>query len=160
MTEPDLTTGRLLMWHGGGGPLYMADDQGAAWINHPMIGRESPEAPKFAGVADFVFRPGAHSVFRIARDAGAFFHMTANVVAQDPSGFAGARGWMEDFRIADEPAGLKDVVATVMAHGLEHHFIALPGDHADVLAEFAAWAGLDLLGPRPKRSHLDRQDFT
>jgi len=67
ITEPDLDTGRLLMWYGGG-PLYMADDKGAAWINHPMMGREVVDSPKFGGVADFVFQPGSHAIFRIDRD--------------------------------------------------------------------------------------------
>lgn len=43
MTEPDFESGRLLMWHCGGGPLHMADSSGAEWINHPMIGREDPK---------------------------------------------------------------------------------------------------------------------
>ena len=160
MTEPDLDEGRLLMWHGGGGPLYMADDAGAAWINHPMIGREAPEKPKFGTIADFVFRPGPHTVFRISRDASAFFQMQADVVAQDPNGFDGCRGWMETFRIANDPATLDDLVATVMAHGLEHHTVAVPGVHFTVLAEFAAWCGMSPLDLRPARPHLAPQDHT
>ena len=160
ITEPDLDTGRLLMWHGGGGPLYMADDKGAAWINHPMMGREVVDGPKFGGVADFVFRPGPHAIFRIARDASAFFRMQADVVAQDPSGFDGCRGWMENFSIGDDTANLSDVIATVMSHGLEHHFVALPGDYSNVLAEFAAWAGMNVLKRRPARNYLDLEDFT
>ncbi len=159
MTEPDLDTGQLLMWHGGGGPLYMADDRGAAWINHPMIGRGTPEGPTYGAIADFVFAPGPVSVFRVAREASAFFQMTANVVPRDPSGFDGCRGWLEDFAIAGEAASLGDVVATVMTHGLEHHFIAVPGDHANVLAEFAAWALMLPLGRRPMRDHLVPDDY-
>ena len=154
MTEPDFDSGRLLMWHGGGGPLHMADASGARWINHPMIGRESPEGACFGGVADYVMAPGPVSVFRVAREAGAFFQMTAAVVAQEPSGFDGCRGWMEDFSILDEPAGVGDVVSTVMAHGLEHHFVAIPGHHAATLGEFAAWAGMEPLARQAMRDHL------
>ncbi len=160
MTDPDLETGRLLMWHGGGGPLYMADDAGAAWISHPMIGREVPDAPPIGTIADFTFRPGPHTIFRIARSATTFFAMQAEVAAQDPSGFDGCRGWMESFDIAGEAATLTDVVATVMAHGLEHHFVALPGRHTDMLMEFAGWAGMDPLGLVPDRPHLRREDFS
>lgn len=160
MTEPDLDTGRLLMWHGGGGPLYMADTAGARWINHPMIGREAPEGPGFGGVADFVFQPGTVSVVRIARDARAFFAMRAEVVAQDLSGFDGCRGWMERFVIDGRDQSLGDVVATVMAHGIEHHFVAVPGDHVDAFSEFAAWSGMFQLEPRPYRQYLDLNDFS
>ena len=160
MTEPDFDSGRLLMWHGGGGPLYMADDAGARWINHPMIGREAPEGPCFGCVADFVFRPGTMSVMRIAREASAFFAMRADAVAQEPSGFDGCRGWMEGFVIDGRDQSLGEVVATVMAHGIEHHFVGVPGDHIDVFSEFAAWSGMRRLGPRRHRNHLELEDYS
>ncbi|MEP5731069.1 MAG: hypothetical protein ABJL67_17065 [Sulfitobacter sp.] len=160
MTEPDLDAGQLLMWHGGGGPLYLADAQGARWINHPMIGRGTEAGPIFGAISDLVFADGETTVFRIARNASAFFGMTANVSGRDPSGFTGCRGWLQDFRIDAENASLEDVVATVMAHGLEHHFILVPGDHAATLTEFASWTGMDILGKVPMRGHLDSRDFT
>ena len=138
----------------------MADSSGAEWINHPMIGREDPEGPKFGGVADFIFAPGPVTIFRIARDAGAFFQMTADIVPQDPSGFDGCRGWMENFSVLHEAASLGDVVATVMAHGIEHHFVAAPGMHTEVLAEFASWTGMRPLTRRPYRNHLAASDYT
>ena len=73
---------------------------------------------------------------------------------------AGCRGWLQDFALAGEAAGLEDVVATVMAHGLEHHFVLIPGDHAGILAEFAAWLGMTTLGHVPMRDHLEATDFT
>ena len=160
MTEPDLDAGQLLMWHGGGGPLYLADDQGAKWIKHPMIGRSTDTGPIYGAISDLVFKDGPVSVFRIARNAGAYFGMTANIAGRDPSGFAGCRGWLDTFEIDGEAASLEDVVATVMAHGLEHHFILVPGDVSGVLCEFASWLGMDILGRIPMRGHLDRRDFT
>lgn len=160
MTEPDLDAGQLLVWHGGGGPLYLADEQGAAWINHPMIGRGTPDGPIFGAISDLVFRDGPVSLLRIARNAGALFAMTASVSGRDPSGFTGCRGWLERFEIDGETASLEDVVSTVMAHGLEHHFVLIPEDHAGLLTEFAAWTGMEILGKRPMRGHLDTRDFT
>ncbi|GAB5447601.1 MAG: hypothetical protein Gyms2KO_24740 [Gymnodinialimonas sp.] len=160
MTEPDLDAGQLLVWHGGGGPLYLADDRGAAWINHPMIGRGTDEGPIFGAISDLVFRDGPVTVFRIARNAGALFTMTASVRGREPSGFTGCRGWLEDFVIDGEKASLEDTVASVMAHGLEHHFVLIPDTHADVLAEFGAWTRMETLGRRPMRAHLDLRDFT
>lgn len=160
MTEPDLDAEQLLMWHGGGGPLYLADDQGARWINHPMIGRGTEEGPIYGAISDLVFRDGPVSVFRIARNATAFFQMNSVVSGRDPSGFTGCRGWLQDFIIDGETASLEDVVATVMAHGLEHHFILVPGDHSAALAEFSAWTGIEILGKRPMRNHLDLRDFS
>ncbi len=160
MTEPDLDAGQLLMWHGGGGPLYLADDTGARWINHPMIGRGTEAGPIYGAVADLIFRDGPVTVFRVARDGAAFFSMTAEVRGRTPSGFTGCRGWLDTFSIAGETASLEDVVATVMAHGLEHHFVLVPGDEAAVLAEFASWTAMTSLTRRPMREHLSAGDFS
>lgn len=159
MTEPDLDAGQLLMWHGGGGPLYLADSEGARWINHPMIGRGTEAGPVYGAIADLVFADGPVTVFRVAREAGALFQMTATVAGRDPSGFTGCRGWLEQFDIAGTTVSLEDVVATVMAHGLEHHFVLVPGNIADVLAEFGSWSGMQSLTHRSMRSHLDASDF-
>ena len=160
MTEPDLDAGQLLMWHGGGGPLHLADDAGARWVNHPMIGRGTEQGPIYGAIADLVFRDGPVTVFRVARDAGALFEMTAESRRRDPSGFTGCRGWLESFRIAGEAASLEEVVATVMAHGLEHHFVLVAGDEAAALAEFASWTGMRRLGRKPMRTHLSVADFS
>ena len=160
MTEPDLDAGQLLMWHGGGGPLYLANSQGARWINHPMIGRDTEAGAVYGAISDLIFEDGPVTVFRVSRNAGAFFSMSARVAGREPSGFSGCRGWLENFEIDGSMASLEDVVATVMAHGLEHHFILVPGQHTGVLTEFASWTGMDKLGAIPMRDHLDIRDFT
>ncbi len=160
MTEPDLATGQLLMWHGGGGPLYLADASEARWINHPMIGRDTEGGPRHGAICDLVFRAGPVSVVRIARDAGALFTMTARVVKREPNGFLGSRGWLKDFVIDGAKASLEDVVATVMSHGLEHHFILVPQNICAELTEFGAWCDMEPLTCRPLRDHLDARDFS
>lgn len=160
MTEPDLDAGQLLVWHGGGGPLYLADENGASWINHPMIGRGTEAGPIFGAISDLVFRDGPVSLFRIARNASALFAMHAVVAGRNPSGFTGCRGWLERFEIDGADASLEDVVATVMAHGLEHHFVLIPEDHTGALIEFAAWTGMDILGVRRMDGHLDARNFS
>jgi len=159
MTEPDLDTGQLLMWHGGGGPLYMADNNGTRWINHPMIGRGTEQGPIYGAIADLVFADGPVTVFRVARDASALFQMRSTIVGREPNGFTGCRGWFEQFTINDESVSLNDVVNTVMTHGLEHHFIVVPGDVSSVLAEFGSWTGMQSLGCRPMTSYLCTQDY-
>lgn len=154
MTEPDLNEGDLLMWHGGGGPLYLADDNGASWINHPMIGRGTEEGACYGTISDLVFRDGPVTAMRISDDATALFEMEARVSGRMPSGFSGCRGWLRDFSFAGESATLNDVISTVMGHGVEHHFILVPGHHQAVLSEFGAWAGLRHLNRLPARNHL------
>ena len=85
--------------------------------------------------------------------------MGANVVAQDPNGFDGCRGWMDDFHIAGDPASSWDPIATVMAYGLEHHMDAVPGVNFAVLEESAAWSGTRPVRRCPDRPHLTPPDF-
>ena len=154
MTEPDLNEGDLLMWHGGGGPLYLADEAGAAWINHPMIGRGTEQGACYGTISDLVFRDGPVTAFRIAEEAKALFALEARVEGRSPSGYSGCRGWLRDFSFGHEPASLEDVISTVMGHGVEHHFVLVPGHYHGILAEFGGWAGLDLLQRLPARNHL------
>ena len=160
MTEPDLDSGQLLVWHGGGGPLFHADNNGARWINHPMIGRGTEQGPIYGAIADLVFKDGPVSLFRVARDAGALFQMNCTVAGRDPNGFDGVRGWLEQFSMQGEVLSLEDVVNTVMAHGLEHHFILVPGDVSAVLSEFGSWSGMKTLGSRPVKDGLSAEDFS
>ena len=160
MTEPDLDAGQLLVWHGGGGPLFLADDKGARWINHPMIGRGTEQGPIYGAIADLVFQDGPVTVFRVARDASALFQLNCTVAGRDPDGFTGVRGWLEQFTMQGKTLSLEDVVNTVLAHGLEHHFILVAGDSSAVLAEFGSWTGMTTLGARADRGYLCAEDFS
>jgi len=124
MTSPQLNRDRILMWHGGGGPLYMARDR-AAWINHPMIGR---------GTATFAVE-GA-------------------VAAEGESGFTGCRGWVTGFASAQGTHTAADIVTSVMEHGLEHHFVLVPGQWANDFNEFAAWMNMTALPIIPAHNGL------
>jgi len=148
------------VWHGGGGPLFHADDGGVRWINHPMIGRGTEQGPIYGAISDMVFRDGPVSLFRVARDGSALFQINSTVAGRDPSGFDGVRGWLEDFSMQGESLSLEDVVNTVMAHGLEHHFILVPGDVSAVLAEFGSWSGMTTLGSRLHKHGLCAEDFS
>jgi L-fucose isomerase-like protein len=147
MTEPDLENGKLLMWHGGGGPLYLADKNGAKWVNHPMIGRGTPEGPIFGSISDLVFQSGPVTVFRISDNANKIFHMTAEIREVNPSGFTGCRGWLDSFKMNDTQISLNDLVSTVMEHGIEHHFVLVPGDITSELNELKFWSGMENLDP-------------
>lgn len=155
MTSPDLDRDQILMWHGGGGPLYMAKD-GVAWINHPMIGRGTEEGPIYGAIADYEFAHGDVTVLRVSRHGTAHFAVEG-VISDGPSaGFTGCRGWVGGFRSADGPCTAEDIVTTVMEHGLEHHFILVPGAHAAVFAEFAGWCGMTVLPVIPAHAGLPR----
>tara|TARA_B100001765_G_scaffold213452_1_gene179328 strand:+ start:397 stop:1821 length:1425 start_codon:yes stop_codon:yes gene_type:complete len=144
MTSPQMDRDRILMWHGGGGPLYMARDR-AAWINHPMIGRGTAEGPRFGAIADFEFGEGPQTVLRLARDGDAFFAIEGDVVRAEESGFTGCRGWVSNFSDRSGGASAASVVTSVMEHGLEHHFVMVPGRWRDAFEEFGGWSGMKRL---------------
>ena len=160
IAEPDLEAGKLLMWHAGGGPLYLADDAGARWINHPTITRGDPEPLDVGTISELVFKDGPVSVFRITRNAHALFSMEGDIVARDQSGYIGCRGRMDGFCMDGAEASMEDVVSTVMAHGIEHHFVLVPGRIEATLREFSGWTGMQMLGPVRMRDHLNVADMT
>jgi len=155
MTSPDLENDQILMWHGGGGPLYMARDN-ASWINHPMIGRGTDAGPIYGAIADFEFAYGACTVLRVARNGTAYFAIEGEVAEGPASGFTGCRGWVGRFSDEVGPRSARDVVTTVLEHGLEHHFILLPGRHRAVFDEFCGWCGLSALPVIPAHNSLPR----
>ena len=153
MTSPDFARDQILMWHGGGGPLYMAKDD-VAWINHPMIGRGTEAGPIYGAIADYEFAHGDCSVLRVSRHGTAHFAVEGTVAAGPAPGFTGCRGWIGGFTSTNGPCSAQDVVTSVMEHGLEHHFILVPGHHRAVFEEFAGWCGMHALAVIPAHDGL------
>ena len=47
---------------------------------------------------------------------------------------------------------LNDLIETVMEHGIEHHFVLVPGDISNELNELQYWTGMRYLNPVLKNS--------
>ena len=153
MTSPDFDRDQILMWHGGGGPLYMAG-KGVAWINHPMIGRGTEAGPIHGAIADYEFANGECTILRVSRHGTARFALEGAVAEGPAPGFTGCRGWIGDFSDAKGAWSARDVVTTVLEHGLEHHFILVPGRHRAVFEEFAQWCSMSALPIIPSHDRL------
>lgn len=159
MTSPDFERDQILMWHGGGGPLYMAQDD-VAWINHPMIGRGTEAGPIYGAIADYQFAHGPCTIVRVSRHGTARFAFEGEVAQGPADGFTGCRGWIGGFSSRAGPCSARDVVTSVMEHGLEHHFILIPGRHRPVFEEFAQWCGMDALPIIPAHDGLPDRNAT
>ncbi|SOE18964.1 L-fucose isomerase-like protein [Hoeflea halophila] len=153
MTSPHLERDQILMWHGGGGPLHMAGGS-VSWINHPMIGRGTEEGPVFGAIADYEFAHGPVTVLRVARHGTAGFAVQGEVATGPASGFTGCRGWVSRFEDAQGPRSAADIVTTVLEHGLEHHFVLVPGAVREVFEEFTRWCAMEQLGVIPAHPGL------
>lgn len=144
MTSPQPANDRILMWHGGGGPLYLADGR-ARWINHPMIVRGTKKGPIYGAIADYRFANGPVTVLRLGRSGASRFGFEAEVVTAPETGFSGCRGWVSKFVADGEARSAWDIVGAVLDHGVEHHFVLVSGHWDLVLKEFGQWSGLATL---------------
>jgi L-fucose isomerase-like protein len=154
LCAPDVERGRLLVWHGGGGPLHLADASGARWIMHPMIGRTESAPSPYGTVADYVFAPGPVTLARIGNNGRTVFAIEATIAAGDVPGFDGERGWATDFSQLGNALSLWDVMETIMSYGAEHHFVLIPGRHSATFAELATWSGAHFLKARRHEGYL------
>jgi len=153
MTSPDLQRDQILMWHGGGGPLYMAKDA-VDWINHPMIGRGTEAGPIYGAIADYEFANGPVTVLRISRHGTAQFSVEGQISPGPAIGFVGCRGWVGKFETTAGPCSAADIVTTVMEQGLEHHFVLVPGAFRSTFEEFGRWCAMTSLDVVPAHAGL------
>lgn len=140
MTSPKPAQDRILMWHGGGGPFHLSDGT-VKLINHPMIGRGCAQGPVYGAIVDYVFAHGPVTVCRIGESGASVFGFEAEVVADDEPGFDGCRGWLSNFSTDTAAVRASDIVAAVLDHGVEHHFILMQGRHVRAIREFSRLTG-------------------
>lgn len=153
-TDLDLEQDAILAWHCGGSPLSLADTDGVIWKNHSTLGRKVAGAAAMGAVADFRFRPQPVTLARVSGDTERLFFAEAEAFEGRSRGFEGSRGWLRNFQVNRQPSSLADLVNTVMVEGIEHHFGLVAGQHADALAELAAWSGLRPIAPVPYRDFM------
>lgn len=139
----DPSSGTALLWHCGGSPLSLADDDGAAWTRHSTLGRNVPGARQAGVVADLQFAPGPVTIARIDRDGRRLTVAEAVVVPGPDVGFDGTRGWIGEITIGGAPVSLLDFVEHVVGRAVDHHLALTPGHHGRSLLEWARWSGID-----------------
>lgn len=137
MTALDPVTESMLMWHCGVSPRHFANSDGITWIDHPTLGRKSPNVFGVAG--DQVFAPQQTTITYVGDSASDILVVRARIKEHPAKGFVGTRGWFGDFELNGEPIELADLVNTLMVRGREHHYAVGQGDWSDELLEVAAW---------------------
>ncbi|UWQ22636.1 hypothetical protein [Jannaschia sp. W003] len=129
LVDMDGETG--VVWHCGQAPRSMAAGEPAATVHTNR---------RQALLYEFALRPGRVTLFRLSQARGTpqAVIATGEVVAA-PMAFTGTSGTVR----FDAPAA--DVLADVMASGLEHHLALAYGDHAPALRGVAAHLGIPVL---------------
>jgi L-fucose isomerase-like protein len=140
MTALDPETDTMLMWHCGVSPRHFANSDGITWIDHPTLGRKSPEVYGVAG--DQVFAPQETTITYVGDNASELLVVRARIEEHPAKGFIGTRGWFGGFELNGEPIDLADLVNTLVVRGHEHHYAVGQGNSSDELLEIAAWLGM------------------
>ncbi|WP_169238635.1 L-fucose/L-arabinose isomerase family protein [Candidatus Roseilinea sp. NK_OTU-006] len=114
-----------VVWHCGQAPLTMADPSGAV-RGGLHANRRLPL------VMEFALKPGRVTIARLSQSGGDLRLVIGGgeMLAAPPS-FSGTSGVLR----FDRPVG--DVLATIMAEGLEHHIALAYGDHTAALRALA-----------------------
>ncbi len=135
LVDMDLRDDTGVVWHCGQAPVSMCDpDMPAEATIH--TNRKQPL------LYQFPLRPGEVTLMRISQAHGRPPHMIlshAQMLKRPPMAFTGTSGVLR----FDRPAG--QVLADIIASGLEHHMALAYGDHRDALRGAAGAMGLPLL---------------
>ncbi len=142
LSDWDRDDDTVLMWHCGNTPKHWADDRGDTLTPHF-------NRPEMGTVRQLVFRETPATVFRLVDDGAAAFSFTGRFCKPDKPSFDGARGWMTDFEWGGQKLDSLTFMNTLFEHHLPHHFPMAPGDLSAACQEFAAWCGIEMLGPVP-----------
>ncbi len=154
MTALDPATNTMLMWHCGVSPRHFANEDGITWIDHPTLGRKSPDVYGVAG--DQVFAPQETTITYVGDNASELLVVRARIEEHPAKGFTGTRGWFGGFELNGEPIELADLVNTLVVRGHEHHYAVGQGDSSDELLEVAAWLGMRTVERVGTARHLQR----
>lgn len=131
LVDVDPSDGTMAFWHCGLAPASMTDEEPAAAV-HPNRGLPL--------LRQFRLRPGRVTVARLTASLGRpRLVVGGGEVLDRPRPYHGTSGVVRMDRPGDE------VLATVMAEGLDHHYGIVHGDVRSALAGFATHTGLDVV---------------
>ena len=158
VNDVDVASDAVLTWHCGGSPLAMADDRGVRWTDHTTLGRKQADAAPIGAVADLQFRRGPVTLARLGDSGQGLFQLEGEVIDGPAPGFDGSRGWIGRLRDGGRSVSAGDFVNTILARGIDHHFVVAAGHAGSVLDEVAAWLDLDRQGIVPYADALQFPD--
>lgn len=133
MVEVDSGGRTGVLWHCGLAPTHMATPNGS-----PVATIHSNR--KLPLLNQFALRPGRVTLARLSQAAGMHaLVIGGGTMLDSPLPFSGTAGVIE----FDRPA--REVTATIMREGLEHHFGIVYGDHQFELEALAAQWGIPVV---------------
>ena len=151
----DLDDNSVQFWHCGiGSKCY---SQSLKMEKHFNPGPFDPQKGwlMMAPVASMVIDKMSATVMRITNENSIFFFKGEFLGNIKPS-FDGSRGWFNKMSFNGKQIDTLDLVNTIMAYGLEHHFCVSKGDWEEELFEISYWLDLRIREPIPYRNYMTK----
>ena len=123
----------LVLWHCGQAPLDMADPD-------TLPGVTIHSNRRLPLLMEFTLKPGIVTVARLSMATGDYrLVIGRGEIVPGPKAFSGTSGRLRFSRPA------RDVLATLLTEGLEHHVAITYGDHVDALVALAEMLAVPVL---------------
>jgi len=144
----------LNLWHCGVAPGCWADGCGVNWDAHFNIGNYQGDTWKGDGVvADMQFKPGAVTLAAFDNRFENIFVLTGDIM-NNKAGYAGSSGWVNNLKINGESVTIPDLINTISAGRVNHHYPAAYGYLSSEIQEFAFWKDIRVLEKVAYQPHM------
>jgi L-fucose isomerase-like protein len=154
MVALDESDQSLNLWHCGVAPGCWADGCGVNWDAHFNIGSYRGEQWNGDGVvADMQFKPGAVTLAAFDIRFEHLFVLTGEIM-KDKRGYAGSSGWVNNLKIGGKGVTIPDLINTISAGRVNHHYPAAFGNLDSELREFAFWTDTAVLEKVEYQVHM------
>jgi L-fucose isomerase-like protein len=140
MTNFDEKDNTVLMWHCGPAAACYAKDGYQLGVNYNGKAHTEQYPLNSCGVTrDMVFKPGDVTIGRIAGECDQLLVAGGSFIDEEKPSYFGSRGWLGKISLTCQPISALDMINTVLAYGLSHHYPIVTGEYQAVLIEIAAW---------------------
>jgi len=144
----------LLMWHCGSAPMELADDNGVTCRNvYRSEFAKGTDLEDMGPITSLTYKSGPVTVFRLTGDGDYFYYFTGSIFDGKKSWY-GNRGWVKDLRLYKDPITAKDLINTILANSIQHHYPMVLEDVGDYLEELAYWLDLEKVPEKKWQKYL------
>lgn len=159
LSKPDFSDDSVLMWHCGSAPKRYADKKGVLFDGHYKPGSHvtGMDDIRVSGVNNMYYEAQPVTVARFTDNYQSILTFSGDFIDKSDRSFDGSRGWVGRMTMDGEPISTLDLVNTIMARGLQHHFPIVSGHVEEVVREIAAWLDVAPVSPVPYQRYLQIQ---
>jgi L-fucose isomerase-like protein len=144
----------LLMWHCGSAPMELSDAKGVICRNvYRSEFAKGTDLEDLGPITSLTYKKSPVTVFRLTSETGSYYYFTGRIFEGKKSWY-GNRGWINDIRLYKESIGVKDLINTILANSIQHHYPMVLNDVSDYLEELAYWLDLEKVPEKKWQRYL------